>query len=188
MHALHRSSRLPRSGNSALAAGALVQAVVGLEFVFAGLAKAINPAYRDAFRGIVQNSPGASSGPLMGVMQTLVLPHPELAAQMAMLTELVAGAILVVTALEVARRRFGGRLGAPHAYEPMVALLSAAAAFALGGLSLVIYLMLGGRLPTIDPAFAFGAPIALELLLVPLALGIAWLELGRYFALRATLR
>jgi hypothetical protein len=44
--------------------------------------------------------------------------------------------------------------------------------------------MEGGGLPTISAAYAFGSPIAVELLLVPLALGIAWLELGRFFALR----
>ena len=40
MRALHTSSRLPRSGNAALAGGALVQAALGIEFVFAGLNKA----------------------------------------------------------------------------------------------------------------------------------------------------
>ena len=53
-------------------------------------------------------------------------------------------------------------------------------------MSLTIYLIQGGRLPSINPAFAFSSPIAIELLLVPLALGIAWLEFGRYRALRAT--
>jgi hypothetical protein len=70
--------------------------------------------------------------------------------------------------------------------QRIVALVSAAAAFVLGGLSLGIYLLQGGRLPGVNPDLAFASPIAVELLLVPLALGVAWLELGRFLALRST--
>ena len=56
----------------------------------------------------------------------------------------------------------------------------------LGGLSLSIYVLQGGRLPSVNPDLAFGLPIAVELLLVPLAVGVAWLELGRFLALRST--
>jgi hypothetical protein len=186
MRTLHASSRLPKSGNAALAGGALVQAALGIEFVFAGLNKAVNPDYAQQFRGFVQGSPGSQNGPLAPFIQTFVLPNIDLAAQLAKYTELVAGAVLFVTALEVARRRLSGPLGAQHGYEPVVALLSAVAAFALGSMSLTIFLIQGGRLPSINPAFAFSSPIAIELLLVPLALGIAWLEFGRYLALRAS--
>jgi hypothetical protein len=88
-----------------------------------------------------------------------------------------------VAALEVARRRFSGPLGTQHAYEPTVALLSSAAAVAMGGLSLMIYLIDGGGVPKVNALFAFGSPIAIELMLVPLAFGIAWLEFGRFRAL-----
>jgi len=132
----------------------------------------------------VQGMPGSNSGPLAAIIQTLVVPHLELAAQLAKFTELGAGAVLLVTAMEVARRRFSGPFGAEHAYEPLVALLSAAAALAVAGLSATIYLIQGGRLPTIDPSFGFSPPISVELLVVPLALGVAWLEFGRFRALR----
>jgi hypothetical protein len=56
----------------------------------------------------------------------------------------------------------------------------------LGGLSLGIYLLQGGRLPSVNPDFAFASPIAIELLIVPMAVGVAWLELGRFLALRST--
>src|SRR5258707_11582402 len=81
MHSIHTSSRLPRSGNAALAAGALVQAALGLEFLFAGLSKAMSPTYAQQFRGFVQASPGSLNGPLAPIMQTLVLPNIDLAAQ-----------------------------------------------------------------------------------------------------------
>ena len=42
------------------------------------------------------------------------------------------------------------------------------------------------RLPSVNPNFAFASPIAIELLLVPMAVGVAWLELGRFLALRST--
>jgi hypothetical protein len=178
------TARLPRSGNAALASGALIQAVLGAEFVLAGLSKAVDPDFGTQFRGFVSSSPGATAGPLSGAIQTLVVPHAALAAEVAKWTELGAGLILLVTALEVLRRRLANPIGAEHAYEPLIALTSAVAAFVLGGMSAGIYLIEGGRLPTVSPGFAFGSPIAIELFLVPLALGIAYLEFARFLALR----
>ena len=188
MSRIQTETRLPRSGHAALAAGALIQAALGLEFVFAGLSKVVAPNYTQQFRDFVQSSAGANNGPLSPLVQTLVVPNIDVVAQLATLTELIAGAVLVVSAFEVARRRFAGPFGAQHGYEPIVALVSAAAAFVLGGLSLSIYLLQGGRLPSVNPDFAFVSPIAIELLIVPLAVGVAWLELGRFLALRSTLR
>ena len=37
----------------------------------------------------------------------------------------------------------------------------------------------------INPCYALASPIALELFLVPLALGIAWLQFARFRALHA---
>jgi hypothetical protein len=186
MSHIQTQTRLPRSGNAALAAGALMQAALGAEFVFAGLTKVVAPDYTQQFRDFVQGSARANSGPLSALVQTLVVPNIDVVAQLARFTELIAGAVLLLSALEVARRRFAGPLGAQHGYEPIVALVSAAAAFVLGGLSLSIYLLQGGRLPSVNPNFAFASPIAIELLLVPMAVGVAWLELGRFLALRST--
>jgi hypothetical protein len=186
MSRIRTATRLPRSGNAALAAGALIQAALGAEFVFAGLGKVVAPDYTQQFRDFVQGSAGANSGPLSPLVQTLVVPNIDVVAELAKFTELIAGAVLVVGAFEVARRRFAGPFGAQHGYEPIVALVSAAAAFVLGGLSLSIYLLQGGRLPSVDPDFAFVSPIAIELLIVPMAMGVAWLELGRFLALRST--
>lgn len=180
------SPRLPRSGSAALATAALVQAVVGTEFILAGLSKAVDAEYVAQFRGFVQGSPGSNSGPLSGVIQSIVMPNVDLMAQLVKFTELGAGAILFVTAIEVARRRLSGPLGAQHAYEPVVALISAACAFILGAMSFAIYALHGGRLPTINSGYAFSSPIAVELLLVPLALAIALMELARYVAVRNT--
>jgi hypothetical protein len=159
--------------------------VIGIEFVLAGLSKIVDPNYATEFRGFVQASPGATRGPLAGLMQALVVPNLDLVAQLSKLIELGAGAILVVTALDVLRRRMAAPLGAQHAYEPLLALVSAGAGLALGGMSLSIYLLEGARLPSVNPGYAFTSPIAVELLLVPFALGIAWLELARFFALRS---
>jgi len=178
------TARLPRSGNAALASGALIQAALGTEFVLAGLSKVVDPDFSMQFTGFVKNSPGATSGPLAGAIQTLVVPNAELMAQFAKWTELLAGTVLLLAAVEVLRRRLAGGLGAQHGYEPLVALTSAVAAFVLGGMSLSIYLLEGARLPMVNPGFAFGSPIAIERFLVPLAFAIAWLEFGRYRALR----
>lgn len=177
-------SRLPRSGNAALAAGAVVQAAVGAEFVFAGLSKAVDPDYAAQFNSFVGGGAGATSGPLAPIIQGIVLPNAELVGQVAKFTELFAGTVLLITALEVIRRRLAGPIGAQHAYEPAAALFSAVSAFALGGMSLSIFLIEGARLPTVNPAFAFDSPIAIELFLVPLAFAVAWLEFARFRAVR----
>jgi hypothetical protein len=177
--------RSPRSGNAALAAGALIQAALGAEFVLAGLGKVVAANYTEQFRDFVEGSVGATTGPLSPLVQALVVPNIDFIAQLSRFTELTAGAVLVVSAIEVARRRFAGPLGAQHADEPLVALVSSAAALVLGGLSLSIYLLQGGRLPGVSPDVAFASPIAVELLIVPIAVGVAWLELGRFLALRS---
>ena len=188
MNALHTTSRLPRSGNAALAAGALIQAALGAEFVLAGLSKIVNGNFVTQFKTYVENSPGAKAGLLAPIIQALIVPNIAIAANLARFTELAAGVILLVAAVEVARRRFAGSFGSQHTYEPIVALASSAAGVAVGGLSLVIYLIQGGGLPKISAATAFGTPIAIELLIVPLAFAIAWLEFGRFRALTAQVK
>jgi len=184
MNTLHATTRLPRSGNAALAAGALIQAALGLEFVLAGLSKIVDANFVSQFKTYVENSPGSTHGFLAPIIQALVIPNIAIAANLARFTEFCAGIVLLVAAVEVARRRFAGGFGSQHTYEPLVALASSAAGVAVGGLSLVIYLIQGGGLPKISAGSAFGSPIAIELLIVPLAFGIAWLEFGRFRALR----
>ena len=65
-----------------------------------------------------------------------------------------------------------------------MALVAAVAGMAVAGLSLTIYLLQGGGIPDVNPAKAFASAIALELLLVPLGVAIAWMQLARFFALR----
>ena len=180
----HRADqRLPQSGNVALAAGASIQAALGVEFVLSGLSKLSDRDFAAHFRTFLQVSPGAQHGPLANVIKAVILPHAAIAAQLATVTELGAGTALLLTAIEVFRRRFSGRLGAPHGYEPAVALLAVAAGLTVAGLSMTIYLIQGGTLPGVDPGRALAAPITIELMNVPLALAIAWLELGRFKAL-----
>jgi uncharacterized cupredoxin-like copper-binding protein len=175
---------VPRSGSSALASGALVQAILGGEFVLGGLNKLADPQYVAHFRDFASGSAGLVGGPLASLVRWLVLPNVTVMAQVARFTELGAGLVLVLVAVEVARRRFSGRLGARHGYEPAVALAGALSALVLGGLSLTIYLLQGGALPRVSAGLAFGPPIAIELFNVPVALAVAWMELGRFMALR----
>jgi uncharacterized membrane protein YphA (DoxX/SURF4 family) len=176
--------RLPLSGNAALWASAVIQAVLGIEFVLSGLSKLADASYAANFRAFVQASPGSHRGILAPVVQALILPHAALAGELARFTELGAGIALLIAAAEIGRRRFAGRLGAEHGYEPGVALLGAAAGLTVAGVSLVIYLLQGGTVPGVSPARAFAAPITIELMNVPLGLAIAWLETGRFAALR----
>src|SRR5229473_2126789 len=118
--------RLPRSGSAALAAAALVQAVLGIEFVLTGLSKV------------------ADSGYVAPLVQAVVMPHLAIAAELAKFGELAVGVVLLVAAAETARRRFSGRFGGQHRYEPAVALAGAGAGLGLAGISITIFLLQGG--------------------------------------------
>ena len=176
--------RLPRSGSAALAAAALVQAVLGIEFVLTGLSKVADTRYLTHFQAFIAASPGAHRGPIAPLIQAVVVPHLAIAAELAKYGELAIGAILLVAAAETARRRFSGGLGGQLPYEPAVALAGAGAGLGLAGISLTIFLLQGGMLPVVNPARAFASAIPVELMMVVLGLAMAWLEFARFQALR----
>ena len=66
MNRSRTATRLPRSGDAALAAGALIQAALGVEFLLAGLGKVVAPDYTQQFRAFVQGSAGANAGDARG--------------------------------------------------------------------------------------------------------------------------
>jgi len=53
--------RLPASGNTALAASALIQAALGIEFLLSGLNKFADPNFVRNFTAFVDASPGTKS-------------------------------------------------------------------------------------------------------------------------------
>jgi len=185
--ATHRpilTRRAPASGNTALAASALIQGVLGVEFTLAGLDKVADPMFVTNFDAFVRANPGATNGILAPIVQLAVLPHVAIAATLIKFAELLIGPTLLVGAVEVARRRFSGRLGIQHGYEAVVALVASLAGLGAAGLTLSIFLLEGGVLPSIMPGRAFDTAIPVELLIVPLGLSIAWLEFGRFLVLR----
>jgi hypothetical protein len=184
VRALVSAKRLPASGNTALASSAVVQAALGIEFALSGLNKFADPDYVANFTSFVRANPGATSGPLSALVQGVVLPNAEFFATLLKITELLLGPILLVGALEIARRRFAGRIGSAHGYEAAVALIAAAAGLTAAGLAFSIFLLMGGVLPTVMPGRAFTTAIPVELLIVPLGLSVAWLEFGRFLVLR----
>src|ERR671934_1760687 len=111
------NTRVPRSGNAALAAGALIQLALGIEFVLAGVNKLLDPEFATQFEPFVAASPAASSGVLAPLLRGLVLPHPVASALLVTFAELGAGLVLVVSAVEGARRRPPRRLRSPHGHE-----------------------------------------------------------------------
>jgi hypothetical protein len=178
------TKRLPASGNTALAASAVVQAALGIEFSLSGLNKFADPDYVANFTSFVRANPGSSSGPLSVLVQALVLPDAGFFAAVLKFTELALGPILLIGALEIGRRRLSGRWGAAHGYEAGVALVAAVAGLVAAGLAFSIFVLMGGVLPTVMPGRAFTTAIPVELLIVPLGLSVAWLEFGRVLALR----
>jgi hypothetical protein len=187
LHRPHASTKtLPASGNAALASSAVVQAALGIEFALSGLNKVADPAYVANFTSFVRANPGASSGPLSALVQGLVLPNAAIFATLLKVTEAALGPILLIGALEIGRRRLSGRLGARHGYEPALALIASLAGVATAGLAFSIFVLMGGVLPTVMPGRAFTSAIPVELLIVPLGLAVAWVELGRFLVLRET--
>jgi hypothetical protein len=174
----------PASGNTALAASAVVQAALGIEFALSGLNKVADPNYVANFSSFVLANPGSSSGPLSLLVQSLVLPNADIFATLLKVTELVIGPILLIGAFEIGRRRLSGRLGASHGYEAGVAFVAALAGLTAAGLAFSIFVLNGGVLPTVMAGRAFTTAIPVELLIVPLGLSVAWLEFGRFLVLR----
>jgi len=178
------AKRQPASGDAALVSSAVVQAALGLEFALSGLNKFADPDYAANFSAFVRANPGATSGPLSLLVRSVVLPNADLFATLLKVAELTLGPILLVGALEIGRRRLSGRLGAAHRYEAPLALVAALAGLMAAGLAFSIFVLMGGVLPTVMPGRAFTTAIPVELLIVPLGLAVALLELGRFIALR----
>jgi hypothetical protein len=175
---------LPASGNAALAASAIVQAALGIEFALSGLNKFADPDYVANFTSFVRANPGASTGPLSALVQDLVLPNTAVFAALLKFAEITLGLILLVGAVDIGRRRLSGRIGASHGYEAALALVAALAGLGAAGLAFSIFVLMGGVLPTVMPGRAFTTAIPVELLIVPLGLAVAGMELGRFVALR----
>jgi hypothetical protein len=172
--------RLPASGNTALAASALIQAALGIEFTLSGLNKFADPDFVRNFKAFVAASPGTQNGLLAPLIHAVVQPNIAFFAELTKYTELGLGIVLLLGALEVGRRRLSGTIGAEHGYEAPVALVAAFAGLAAAGLSLSIALLMGEPLPTITPGRALTTAIPVELLLVPLGIAVAWMEAGRF--------
>jgi hypothetical protein len=172
--------RLPASGNSALAASALIQAALGIEFFLSGLNKFADTNFVQNFRLFVEASPGTHTGVLAPLIRSIVLPNIALFAGLTKFMELGLGIVLLLGALEVGRRRLSGRVAAERGYEAPVALIAALAGLAAAGLSLSIALLMGEQLPTITPGRALTTAIPVELLLVPMGVAVAWMEAGRF--------
>ena len=172
--------RIPASGNAGLAASALIQAALGIEFFLSGLNKFADPHFVQNFRLFVQASPGTHSGLLAPLIHGMVEPNIAFFATITKFTELILGVVLLVGAIEVGRRRLAGAIAAEHGYEAPVALVAALAGLTAAGLSLSIALLMGEQLPTITPGRALTTAIPVELLLVPLGIAVAWMEAGRF--------
>src|SRR5213592_2856810 len=179
-----RIRRLPASGNSALAASALIQTALGIEFLLSGLNKFADPNFIRNFTLFVNGSPGTHTGVLAPLIDSLVLPNIAFFATLTKYIEVGLGIVLLLGAVEVGRRRLSGALGREHGYEAPVALVAALAGLAAAGLSLSIALLMGEQLPTIQPGRALTTAIPVELLLVPLGIAVAWMEAGRFRVLR----
>src|ERR1700694_1820919 len=86
-----RIRRLPASGNTALAASALIQAALGIEFFLSGLNQFAASNFVQNFKLFVEASPGTHTGVLAPLIRSLVLPNIALFAGLTKLMELGLG-------------------------------------------------------------------------------------------------
>src|SRR5437016_14305704 len=87
----HGSRRLPASGNTALAASALIQTALGIEFFLSGLNKFADPNFVRNFTLFVDASPGTHTGVLAPLIRGLVLPNLALFAALTKYAEFALG-------------------------------------------------------------------------------------------------
>jgi hypothetical protein len=165
-------------------AAALIQATLGLEFLISGLDKFADPRYLGDFNQFVRVNPGAISGPASIIVKALVLPHIDIAAVTVLLVEATLGVVLLLGAFDLGWRGLFDHRPWRYRYQAGVALTSAAAGAGVAGLSLSIGLLMGEQLPTVMSVNAFTTAIPVELLLVPVGIGVALIEVGRFMAIR----
>jgi hypothetical protein len=177
-----------RPNRATVAATALIQATLGIEFLLSSLDKFADPHYLADFAQFVRVNPGATSGPLAGAVRSIVLPHIVLFGALVQFVELGLGLVLLAGAIELTWRGFSGRLASGHRYQSGIALVSAVAALGAAGLALSIALLMGEPVPSVMSVNAFTTAIPVELLLVPTALGVALIEAGRFMAIGRQVR
>jgi hypothetical protein len=74
----HSDERLPRSGSAAPAACALMQAVLGVEFLLGGINKLVTPDYVSHFKDFVATRVGSQTGILAPLVQGSYCPTSRL--------------------------------------------------------------------------------------------------------------
>ncbi len=161
----------------AVGAAAIAQAILGLEFLLGGLNKYLDTNFAGGFKSFVASSVEAQNSVLSPIVQALILPNAALFAELARLTELAGGIVLLIATAGVrvdSRTRVGW----------VVALTGLVAAVSLGGLSLMIYVLKGGLFPGVDTRLALAPPMQVEVVNVLLAASVAWLQAGRLLAAR----
>src|SRR5207244_5233827 len=95
-----RIHRLPASGSTALAASALIQAALGIEFLLSGLNKFADPNFIRNFSLFVNGSQGTRTGVLAPLIHSLVLPNIAFFATLTKYIEVGLGIVLLLGAVE----------------------------------------------------------------------------------------
>ncbi|HET9848865.1 MAG TPA: hypothetical protein VFR68_09965 [Candidatus Dormibacteraeota bacterium] len=165
-------------------AAALIQGTLGLEFVLSGLDKFADPHYVADFGQFVRVNPGAINGPASILVKAFVLPHLTIASVAVLVVEVSLGFLLLIGAIDLGWRGFFEHRLWRSGYQAAAALTSAVSGIGVAGLSLSIALLMGEQLPTVMSVNAFTTAIPVELLLVPVGIGVALIGVGRFTALR----
>src|SRR5438445_12846894 len=99
-----RIRRIPASGNTALAASALIQAALGLELLLSGLNEFVDLNFVRNFTLFVNGSPGTRTGILAPLIHSLVLPNIAFFATLTKSLQVRLGIVRLLGAVHVGRR------------------------------------------------------------------------------------
>lgn len=159
---------------------AMVEGIVGWEWLISGANKVISGAFPSGLAAILHTGlKGNPNGWYVAFLTQAILPHSVFFGYLIEATELFIGITLLAGAA-------GLLVAAPRKGEPQFRIaLAQAVMAAAGALAAVIlcvnfhFFMGDGLLPGLDPANAFGEGIDLDTLMAPLALVLLLFNLSR---------
>lgn len=157
---------------------ALVEALIGYDWLLSALNKLLSPAFRSGLAGqLTMSMHGNPNAWWVALMRRLVLPHAPLFAVLVEVGELLVALGLFAGAALWASGQFPGRLPGRR----WARWLNAGALLALAGGALMTanyYVMSGATLPWLDPGNPFNEGLSIDGLLTLIALGLLAIHLA----------
>jgi thiosulfate dehydrogenase [quinone] large subunit len=147
---------------------ALVEALIGYEWLLSALNKMLSPAFRSGLAGQLKMAmAGNPNGWWVALTKAMVLPHAQLWAVLAEVGELLVALGFFAGAALWASGRFPAQRWARRVNLVVIGALLGSAVMTAN-----YYLMAGATLPGLDPSNPFNEGLSIDGLLTLIALGL----------------